>query len=289
MRIPITLDKPLGILFDEIPTDSFRRRALATLRDSFLIEDERTLKEAIATSTNSMNKSLLADAMNSKLLCWSSRFKDLEALRIQSENVHLDEALANLQNQIDLNKMPIKAGTSRETGFNQKFKLALRHAKRIEIIDPYAASNLAVLSPGPVWFLDRLIRNFDGVISIYSSEPTGVNMPGGVNGPRDLLEKNIEKLLMNFHEFKGSFRINLSNEVSKLHNRKLAISFDSGQATLVLEKGLAIFDADPLVEPWELANADISEYKNIIKSAANSRSRYEIEKTHTQLCEVCEN
>lgn len=289
MRIPITFDKPLGLLIDEISEPAKRRATLKTLVDNFICEDSSTFKEAISTASNSETKAILSDIK--ELLCWKTVDEDQEAIKLVVAESNLADALFTdeIYQAIDNVGLPIRSGQTRISGFQQKFQEALSRANRVEIIDGFAASNLMQLSEGTVWFITKILENFSGVLSIYSREPeSSVNAPGGVNGKRDLLLTNLKKIVKPVHQFKGELRVTLVDREFILHNRRLALRFDNGQATILLEKGLGTFDDDPFREAYEFKNADLVEFKKVISTAANSRSKHDMSVRHEAECVECD-
>ncbi len=288
MRIPITFDKPLGLLVDGVSQPGTRRRVIETLVNSFLWEDARTFKEAISTASTSETKAFLSDVRDR--LCWKTILDDPAAIHVIVADRSLSEILDSeeVSTALNSNSAILRSGESRQRGFDQQFKTVLRLATRVDILDTYASSNLMARNEGTVWFLSRVMENFGGVISILSQEPRdGVNAPAGVNAKRELMTANLEGLLRSCHSFEGEIRLTLVDSHIVPHNRRLGIRFDSGQATILLEKGLGIFDDDPFLESHELPNANLLEFKRVISLAANSRSKHEIVRRHFDVCQDC--
>jgi hypothetical protein len=287
VRIPLSLDQPLGLLIDAIPKNGTKRRIISTLVESFILEHNSTFKESIRSATSTETQSFLNDMRD--LLCWKKTNSDPEALAISSSNNTLNEILDSEELAKALRDLsaPLRAGESREVGFDSKLRGAVRRASRIEIIDSYAATNLMSGTPGTIWFLKKISENFDGVISIISAEPKGeVNAPSGVNAKRELVERQLVRLLEETHGFKGEIRLTLISARDFPHNRRLSLRFDSGQATVILEKGLGTFDKDPFSESHELKNADFFEFKKVLTETAKNRDKYELVVKHSDTCSL---
>ena len=288
MRIPVTFDRPLGMLLDELQSPGIRRRVISTLVSSFLCEDSNSYKDAIMTATSSETKSILNDVKD--VLCWKTIANDPDATRIDLTTMNLAEVLDTEQiiTSIHSNSEPLRVGDRRNDAFQRKFVPLLRRAKRVEVIDPYASTNLMQKTAGTTWFVKNVLENFNGVFSIYTQEPRdGNNAPAGVRAKRELLEKNLRALIAPLHDFVGDVRVNLVDAEFVKHNRRFGLKFDSGQATIILEKGLDTFDSDPFSESQELANADFAEFKRAISAANSSRNKHEIVINHKQSCTAC--
>lgn len=287
MRIPLSLDQPLGLLIDAIPKNGTKRRIISTLVESFILEHNSTFKESIRSATSTETQSFLNDMRD--LLCWKKTSSDPEALAISSSDHTLNEILDSDELAKALRDLsaPLRAGESRDVGFDEKLRGAVQRATRIEIIDGYAATNLMSGTPGTIWFLKKISENFDGVISIISAEPKGEgNSPGGVNAKRELVERQMVRLLQEAHGFKGEIRLTLLSARDFPHNRRLSLRFDSGQATVILEKGLGTFDKDPFSESHELKNADFLEFKKVLTETAKTRDKYELVVKHSDTCSL---
>lgn len=288
MRVPITFDQPLGRLVDELELQGTKRRVVKALMESFLCEDTSSFKESISTATASDTKSLLFDVR--ELLCWSQVEHDPNALRISVGSKSLPEILDSDEVSKALISIsePLRRGNSRQTCFDAKFSNALKRARRVEIIDAYAATNLQNQASGTTWFLRQTLEKFDGVISIYSTDPrlikTNTFHGNSSLGP---LEQNLSRLLTSLHTFRGELRLTLVAPKDMPHNRRIALRFDSGQATAVLEKGLAMFDSDPFSESHEMANADLTEFKKAIKVLSSARNKSELVHRHSDTCSDC--
>lgn len=285
MRIPISLDQPLGLLIDALPQKGTKRRIISTLVESFILEQDTTFRESIRTASSTETQSLLNDIKD--LLCWKRTSCDPEAIQLSIRDRNLSEILDSEQVMKALSALssPLRAGESRNSGFDMKIKSAVQRASRIEIIDGYAAANLMNGTPGTMWFLGKVLQNFHGVISIISAEPKDErNAPAGVTAKRGQIERQIGSLLKDLHSFDGEIRLSLLNSRDFPHNRRLGLRFDSGQATVILEKGLGIFDKDPFSESHELKNADLTEFKKVIAHAAQARDKHEIVLRHSSFC-----
>ena len=289
MRIPLTLDQPLGLLIDAIPKNGTKRRIISTLMESFILEHDSTFKESIRSATSTDTQSFLNDMKD--LLCWKKISSDPDALAISSSDHTLNEILDSEELAKALRDLsaPLRAGESRDAGFESKLKEAVRRATRIEIIDGYAATNLMGGTPGTMWFLRKVTENFDGVVSIISAEPKEErNAPAGVTAKRVQIERQLASLLKDAHGFKGEIRLTLLGGRDFQHNRRLSLRFDSGQATVLLEKGLGTFDRDPFSESHELKNADFLEFKKVITETSKARDKYELVLNHSDTCSLDE-
>lgn len=290
MRVPITFDQPLGVLIDSLPQRGTRRRVIETIISSFLWEDPSSYRDAIATATSAETRAILSDVKDR--ICWKKIDNDPSALQVTVADRNLSEILDSdeVVEAIQSISSPIHSGQLRQDGFDSKFGNLLAKATRIEVIDAYAASNLMILGEGTSWFLNEAFKKFNGVISIISEEPREIrNGPAGVTAKRELVISNLKQLLKDAHAFKGEVRVTLVDASLVPHNRRLGFRFDSGQATVVLEKGLGIFDFDPFNESHELANADLQEFKKVFSTAFSSTKKYEIVLNHESSCATCMN
>lgn len=286
MRIPISLDQPLGLLIDALPQQGTKRRIISVLVESFILEQDIAFKDSIRTATSSDTQSFLHDIK--ELLCWKRTVCDPEALQLSTRDRTLNEILDSEEviKALSVLSSPLRSGESRDEGFNLKIKSALQRASRIEIIDGYAAANLMNGTAGTIWFLRKVLENFQGVVSIISAEPKDErNAPAGPTAKRALIEQKIGDVLKDSHDFKGEIRVSLLSGRDFPHNRRLGLRFDSGQATVILEKGLGIFDKDPFSESHELKNADFAEFKKVMTQTSQARDKYEIVRRHSDYCQ----
>jgi hypothetical protein len=287
MRIPLALDRPLGLVLDGIPKITTRRRVLQTLTNSALLEGAMTFKEAVATASSSETKSQLLDLKD--LLCWRVISEQSEGLALGVASEGLVEFLESdvFVDRFEKISAPLSRDESRDEGFNRKFEFPISQSRRIEVLDPFAAVNVMKMTGGTVWFLNKVLKNYSGVLAIFSSEPQDApNFPAGITEKRKIVEMNLEKIIRPLHDFRGSLRFILVDSKQMPHNRRLSLRFDSGQATVIMEKGLATFDSDPFSESHVVSNADVSDLKETL-SGFSSRDKYEIVVTHSQVCNDC--
>jgi hypothetical protein len=288
MRVPLALNNPLGQVIDGIPKMSTRRRVLQTLSTSALIQSVMTFKEAVATASSTETKAHLFDLR--ELLCWRVVDEQSGGGDVNIESNDLVEFLESdhFLDRFEDISAPLSRHEGRDQGFRRKFESPVNQSRRIEVLDPFAAVNVMKMTEGTVWFLNTVLKSYSGVLAIFSSEPLDApNFPAGVTEKRKIVQMNLEKIIRPLHNFTGSLRFTLVDSNQMPHNRRLSLRFDSGQATVLMEKGLATFDSDPFSESHVVSNADSSDLKETLAVINNSRDKYEIVLAHSQVCTNC--
>lgn len=138
----------------------------------------------------------------------------------------------------------------REVAFERLFRGLVSTSRHIQIVDPYAATDI-VRQQGKVWLLDKMLSAPGIKIEIISRPPmqtdrtdsrTQSQLDAELSNAIAALRKGHKLSQQNFELYR------IDPPRAQFHNRRLRIHNDTCSVSIVLERGIDVFDESRALE-----------------------------------------